>query len=289
MPTGQHWLQFLLINLAFFIQIVLIFYLIRLVDIRKNWQKYRCNPMYMPLSKNIQEDFTYCVQTAQINLMGYILQPLTYLMSNMILVGNGLDTNNNQSRKMFDFLRTSIATIIKQMMKIFLNFSAETEQLTYRVNDTVSKVTGVASTLVDVIDGARRTSAAAGSSCFHPDTRIRLKNGTVYKMKNIPLGSILENGSRVMCVMKIERLEPLMIVPGGIDGKNIYVSGSHFIFDENSKTFLKVQESTNATKQSDVQSPWYSSLITSNGQIPIGNQLFWDWEDDILSNPKIIS
>jgi len=51
-----------------------------IVNIRNNWSEYRCNPIYMPLSDNIEADFTYCVQNTQINLMGYLLQPLTYLI-----------------------------------------------------------------------------------------------------------------------------------------------------------------------------------------------------------------
>lgn len=61
-------------------------YFIALIDIEKNWPQYRCNPMFMIFSKNISEDFTYCVQNTQINLMGYLLQPFTYLISSVTLL-----------------------------------------------------------------------------------------------------------------------------------------------------------------------------------------------------------
>ena len=83
MPTGQNWVNFIYINLGFLAQVLVMYYLTALIDIKKNWPEYRCNPIYMPLSDDIEADFTYCVQNTQINLMGYLLQPLTYLISSI--------------------------------------------------------------------------------------------------------------------------------------------------------------------------------------------------------------
>ena len=80
MPTGQNWINFVYVNLGFIAQVLFMYYCTALIEIKKNWPEYRCNPLYMPLSDDIASDFTYCVQSTQINLMGYLLQPLTYLI-----------------------------------------------------------------------------------------------------------------------------------------------------------------------------------------------------------------
>jgi len=36
--------------------------------------------------------------------------------------------------------------------------------------------------------------------------------------------------------------------------------------------------------QTEVYSDWFSCLITTTGKIPIGNYIFWDWEDDCLND-----
>ena len=84
MPSGKNWLNFIYINLGFIAQVLIMYYFTALIEIKKNWPDYRCNPIYMPLSDNISEDFTYCVQNTQINLMGYLLQPITYISVTII-------------------------------------------------------------------------------------------------------------------------------------------------------------------------------------------------------------
>jgi hypothetical protein len=82
MPKGSDWVNFIYINLAFVAQVVAMYYFTAVQQIKDNWPKYRCNPMYMPLSDDIQKDFVYCIQSMQTNYMGYLLQPLTYITSN---------------------------------------------------------------------------------------------------------------------------------------------------------------------------------------------------------------
>jgi hypothetical protein len=62
MPSGKNWINFIYINLAFATYIAGTFYLNSMQTIRANWPQYRCNPLYMPLSNNIESDFAYCIQ-----------------------------------------------------------------------------------------------------------------------------------------------------------------------------------------------------------------------------------
>ena len=106
MPTGKHWFNFMFINLAFIVYIISIYYLSSIQKIRANWGLYRCNPMYMPLSDNIEEDFVYCIQNIQTNFMGYLLQPLTNITGSIASILGGFVEELNTVRTMFDKIRS---------------------------------------------------------------------------------------------------------------------------------------------------------------------------------------
>ena len=296
MPTGKNWMDFLYVNLGFIAQVSFIYFFIALAEIRENWPKYRCNPLYMIYSKNISEDFTYCVQNTQLNFMGYLLQPITYLFSSMNgIVGEFLD-NINGIRNMLNFIRTFITNIISGVFGVFSNLVIQFQVVTIGIKDMIGKVIGIVVTLLYILDGSNRTmqSAWAGPpgqlvkamgsiSCFCPETKIKLKNGVITTIKDIPLGSILEDDSRVVAVMKIENGgEQLYKIKNGVNDEPIYVTGSHFIFDKPQSKFVHVKYYKDAIIEKNKKIEWYSCLITTNNKIKIGEHIFWDWEDDCL-------
>ena len=102
-------------------------------------------------------------------------------------------------------------------------------------------------------------------------------------MCDLNLGDILVNNSTVESVMKINNRtnpEPLYVICGkGVNNDDIYVTGSHLIFDETSRQFIRVENHKDAMLQADIKTDWFSCLITSDHKIHIGNKTFWDWED----------
>ena len=72
MPKSIDWLNFIYVNLGFIAQVLIMYIYTSIDEIKKNWPLYRCNPLYMPLSDNIAQDFTYCIQNTQINFMGFL-------------------------------------------------------------------------------------------------------------------------------------------------------------------------------------------------------------------------
>ena len=151
-------------------------------------------------------------------------------------------------------------------------------------------------TLMYVIDGSVLTMKSAWNGppgqlvkalgkCFYPHTIVKLQNGVTKEMKDIDLGDILENGAVVESVLKIDNKKeqnPLYVIyKGGVNKENIYVTGSHLVFDKNNNKYVKVCDYSKAVK-SIVETDWFSCLITSNHTIPIGSELFWDWEDHFV-------
>ena len=81
----------------------------------------------------------------------------------------------------------------------------------------------------------------------------------------------------------------------GEDGRDIYVSGSHLVWDPLDEKFLPVEEYAkscienkhpNVCHVTEVKCHELSCLITSNHTIPIGQWIFHDWEDNNGSPAK---
>ena len=296
MPSGKNWVNFIYINLAFGIYIAGVFYFSQLAEIKANWPLYRCNPMYMPLADDVQTNFTYCIQTMQTDLMGHLLQPLTFITSSITNMLGGFMDEINMVRAMFDKIRNLITSIIEKIFGIFLNLIIEFQRITISIKDLIGKTIGIMLTLMYVMEGSIKTMNStwngppgqmirALGKCFHPDTKIKLKNGTIKAIKDIDLGDILEDGSVVESVMKIDNKNnptPLYVIKGeGVNKENIYVTGFHLVFNNMTQKFSKVSKYYKSLK-STKQTEWFSCLITSDHKIQIGNELFWDWEDHFI-------
>ena len=296
MPTGKNWMYFIYVNIGFTLYIVATYYLSSLKEIKDNWPLYRCNPMYMPLSDNMSEDFTYCIQNITSSSMGYLLQPLTFITSTLATLGGDFSNQINSIRQMFDKIRTFVSSIIQSIFGVFLNIIIEFQKIIMGIKDLIGKTIGMLVTLMYVLDGSLKTmnSAWKGPSgqlvralgkCFYPETKIKLKNGIILPIKDVNLGDILENGSVVYSTMKIDnknnKEELYCIKEKGVNGDNINVTGSHLVFDDSKKKFVKVSEYYKANK-SKVQTEWFSCLITSDHKIKIGSEIFWDWEDHFI-------
>lgn len=298
MPSGKNWLYFIYVNLGFIIYIASCYYLTSVQEIKDNWPLYRCNPMYMPLSDNVGQDFTYCVQNITTSSMGYLLQPLTFITSTLADMGGNFTTEINNVREMFNKVRTFMSTIFQSIFGVFLNIIIEFQKIIISMKDMVGKTIGMMTTLLYVLDGSLKTMQSAWNGpngqlvrslgkCFHPDTKLLLKNGNIVAMKDIRLGDVLANGSVVYSTMQIDNIdrdcnlvkEPLYVIRGkGVNKEPIYVTGSHLVMDKSLNKLVHVKDYGEAFL-SNQSTDYFSCLITSDHQILIGEQLFWDWED----------
>jgi hypothetical protein len=167
------------------------------------------------------------------------------------------------------------------------------------IKDMVGKLIGVIVTILYVLDGSIKTMNSMWNgppgqmvkvigSCFHPETKIKVKSGETYSMKDLPLGVELEDGSKVFSVLKVDNPEklPLYKINNGVNNEPIYVTGEHFILDPASNKFIQVKNYKDAKLllKTEMYSNWFSCIITTNRRIKINNHIFWDWEDDELTN-----
>ena len=294
MPTMNNYLNLLYVNLGFIAQITVMMYFKSALEIRDNWPLYRCNPPYWIFSKNISEDFTYCVQNTQMNMMGYLLQPLNYMISSLTSIGGQFAESINNVRVMFSSMRNFISEIIQNVFGVFLNLIVEFQKIIISIKDMVGKMIGIVVTIMYVLDGSIKTmnSAWAGpsgqlvraiGSCFHPRTTIALDNGTVCQMENAPLGAKLKGGGNIFAVLKVDNVkkEPLYKIRSR--GLDIFVTGEHFVLDKTNNQWVQVKNYAKAEIQPSFIPDYFSCLITTDGRIRIEEEIFWDWEDDELT------
>ena len=111
--------------------------------------------------------------------------------------------------------------------------------------------------------------------CFAPNTPILLKNGDTRCIKDIELGDVLVNGSVVKATMEILNENDVYYkLPG-----DILVTGSHYVKDGD--TFKQVKNIEKA-ERTDTVDKIVHCLVTSDHKIPVGDYVFWDWEDNLI-------
>ena len=199
-------------------------------------------------------------------------------------------------RTMISSIRSMITSIIQNVFGVFLNLVIEFQKITIGIKDLVGKIIGIMVTLMYLIDGSVKTMQSTwngppgqmirslGGMCFKPNTKIKLKNGSIVKMTELNLGDTLENGSVIDVLMRVNNKfnESYYKFPNtGVDNTSIYVTGTHMIFNDLTNTFIKVKDHPDSI-QTDITDNYFVSLITHDHHIKIGNYMFWDWEDDNL-------
>jgi hypothetical protein len=250
----------------------------------------------MPLADNIQSNFIYCIQTSMTSMMGHFLQPLTFITNSMGSVVGNFVNEINDIRAMFNKIRNFISSIIQNVMGIFLNLIIEFQKITIAMKDLMGKTIGIMVTFLYILDGSILTMQStwngppgqlvrALGKCFYPHTKIKLQDGSIKEIKDVNLGDVLENGSIVDSVMKIDNkreTEVLYKIPNsGVNGETIYVTGSHLVFDRSQNGFIEVKYYSKVEK-ANIDTDWLCCLITSDHKIRIGNEYFWDWEDHYI-------
>ena len=278
--------------------------------VKQDWELYRCNPSVMPFASffghNSAENFNYCIQNMQSNYMSFLMQPLQYNLSNMGNLGSKLTSSLNDVRAFINNIRNFITSIVQNIFSVFLNILIEFQRITINIKDLFNKLIGIMATLMFTLDGSIMTMNATWSGppgelvralCFHPETILKLNDGSFVCMKDIPLNSVLKNGSIVYAVMHISNMdkdgkciEALYKIKGGEKstnniGDDILVSGSHLVYDPSSTHFVKVESLPQAEK-TDIECKTFTCLITSNHIISIGKWIFHDWEDNNGSASK---
>lgn len=241
-------------------------------DIKKNWDKYKCNPYVIPLAslyeKNVEYTYRKCTKTLMVKIIDTLYYPIHISITIISKILNIKNINMND--------------IMNQSKSILLNMNS---QIFDKKEDIIERLKNKDNVVVDGL-------------CFSPQTHIKLKNGRITQMKNIKLGDELKNGSIVYGTMSLYNLKKdgsyisnMYCIPNGCDDEtDIIVSESHLLKEKNEFVYVK-------NHKHSILLPYNMSelccLITDDHNITIGDYVFSDWEDngnipELLDNNEYI-
>tara|TARA_B110000444_G_scaffold154767_1_gene144881 strand:+ start:71 stop:949 length:879 start_codon:yes stop_codon:yes gene_type:complete len=264
-----------------------------LKKIEKKWPEYRCNPVAMPFAAQFGHDpvknFVSCISSIQTNMMGFFLQPIHFVVSMLGELGGIITKAIQKIRELQNFVRDAVSGITGDIFGVFMNVLIQFQRLIMGIKDLVAKILGTSMVIMYLINsqmllGKSIMKGPIGgvlrALCFHPETELKLKSGESVMMKDIKLGAILENGSKVKAVLRIDGGKEHLFykIYSEKTKKFIYVTAEHKIKHPESDKFINVEDYKGAIK-TDEYSEELSCLVTDNHLIPIGEHIFWDWED----------
>lgn len=268
--------------------------------VRKNWQTLKCNPQYMVyypmISHDMEKDATSCVSTIMTQSVGQYLNPLNLLFNGLTDLGLNLSSQMKQFGGGLDFVRANISNIVSEFFSYILRILLIFSKFQIALKQILARFVGVILSSVYMMRGqmyfgnsiwngvpgqlVRALSSTKIGHCFHGNTSVKLITGEVKPIKDITIGTELDGHIRVVATMKILNIykEPYYELPGGVDGSPIYVSGTHYVYNNYSKKFQIVETLPEAKKTNIFTDEMYC-LITDINMMYIGSYLFWDWED----------
>jgi len=101
-------------------------------------------------------------------------------------------------------------------------------------------------------------------------------------MKDLKLGDVLVNGSIVNATMQIRNEgDKYYRIHSEELGTDILVTGTHYIKATSSLVshrYVRV-EKFKESRATDTVDDVVSCVITNDHRIPVGEHMFWDWED----------
>ena len=154
-------LNVLIIILGFVFLWVVSTIIMGLKKIKQNWPKYRCNPSVMPFAGQLGydafENFTYCIGNIQMDLMGYFLRPIYFVIEMASSLGKELMNSIQSIREMISWMRFSIFGIITDVLGIFINIVSRFQILIIQMKTLVMKMIAITVVILYKIEGAVMT------------------------------------------------------------------------------------------------------------------------------------
>ena len=271
---------------------------IGMTTIQKRWPEYRCNPAVMPFAGYFGQDattnFVYCVQNMQTSYMGFLLEPVNYTMSVFSNVVGDVTSDIQSVRAKIADMVQGILGSFGSLMGAFLNIGVKIQSMVIKLKDVLAKVVGTLMTFIYLIDTGVQTGESVirgpiGSTlntiCFLPDTPVSMEDGSTKQIKDVMVDDVLRGGTKVTGTLWLKGNK------GDPDPDNalyrvrcrelrcwVYVTGTHFIYDTELEAFKRVCDHK-ASERTDMEVERLACLITSDHKIPIGELVFWDWED----------
>lgn len=256
-------------------------------DISKNWPKYRCNPTVMPLASfyghDTTENFNYCMGAMMNNELGGALSPVFQVLATILgTLGTLVSVANN--------IRLEMATFMGGVNTIFQNFTDRFVQLSnnmrisaQRIRMLMGRVYGTMFAMIFMSFSATAALLNFGDTflfkfldtfCFDPDTEVELLGKGKIPVKDVKIGDVFTNGSKVTSTFSfLCDGQPMVEFP--LSG--IRVSTNHYIRYQGN--WIR----SDAHPDAKLIGPWSGKPLicfnTDDHRIPVGKYIFLDYDE----------
>tara|TARA_Y100000591_G_scaffold68554_1_gene56753 strand:- start:1511 stop:2044 length:534 start_codon:yes stop_codon:yes gene_type:complete len=121
---------------------------IGIARIKKNWDKYKCNPAVIPFARTFGYDpletFNQCVLTSQADFMSTFLNPVYSSLTSLI-------ENGNIMREMFQYLKMGLNSNQLATLNLGEEIGARVKKLITALNDVLININDVFGKLSSVV------------------------------------------------------------------------------------------------------------------------------------------
>lgn len=245
-----------------------------------------CKPYIIPFVNqswagvSFNDNLNSCISKAHGNMFTDSIAPVIKSLGKIdeILAGQG---------NMITELTSSLSFFRDQMKKMAIDIYNKIEFIINKIKETISTVFDIFYDVFKVFMGVLVALANLSNSfstihnilkpvlkvfewfCFDGNTLIKTRKGEI-KIKNIKVNDIIEDGSKVLGVLKFKYNKCDMY-----NYKGVIVSDSHYVFEDK---WIKIKDSKIA-KKIEYNKKYIYCLITDTNKIKINNITFSDYFD----------
>jgi hypothetical protein len=287
--VGLTLLTFLFIGIWYFLNSA-----IDIVEVKKNWPKYRCSPSVMPFAGmygyDVNENFQFCLRSIFEGQVGEATGPFATIMGGTIGTLMVFLQNLNS-------IRVMLATLVGGVSKIFQEFSdrlklamSQIRITGLRMQTLMKRVFATFFAVLYMGLSVISTGTNFGNSfifrfldtfCFDPETPISIEGKGSIPIKQVEVGDRILNGPRVTSTYRFKADGQPMVQLG-----SIRVSTNHYVQDQQQR-WIQAKDHPDAVAIDAWSGGNENPLIcldTETHQIPLGNYIFSDWDETDASD-----
>lgn len=257
-------------------------------DVKNNWDKYKCNPIYTPFSRYFSdEDPTLvknkCDSVGGSAILDTLLIPIKDMQKKTLALGEDLIESSQETQTNQKETKETTGSITSSIFNKFNDISIAVQKGILTVKDMISRIIGLFGLVIYVFQVLGNSLLSiismvddATSLCFDEDTIIPLQNSLTKKIKDIKPNDILADGSRVTSIFTLKNKYHYLYKIN-----NIYVTGKHSI--KYNDKWIYIHKHPNAILTSKIPKQLYC-LNTTSKKIKINDILFGDWDKEVDLN-----
>jgi hypothetical protein len=287
-------IKFIILTVILVIALIFMFTLGNLNEIRKNFPRYRCNPLFIPFASNFgydtKDNFNFCLSTIFDSKAAEIFGPIYQLLAGFINLTKIIVDVALGIRKLFSnfllgvnhFVQNVRDRIQQLLFNIRISFM-RMQHLMARVYGTMYAVIWMGTSAITAGFNISDNSLVQFlfEFCFDPETPLQLADGSYIPIKDAQIGMNVAGGGKVTSVFEFDGSRTPMVK---ID--NVVLSSEHYVKYTSLNHWIPAKEHPNAQCVPSI--PRLICLNVSNHIFNVGYTGLCVADYDEHSTPAII-